>query len=145
MAVAGIHLFDAEHLVHLHACFLLTGQASPTGNQQVGIVGGDKGALASAHRTVFTILGGQVLTGHGKTGYPDGGRMTAHQRSTGLDGDDGAEIPQVDLAMPQLLRFEDPFGRGLHQPLITSVLTIDGRLAVGNHQLELTAGGGLLG
>ncbi len=71
--------------------------------------------------------------------------MTAHQRSAGLNGDDGAEIPQVDLAMPQLLRFEDPFGRGLHQPLIASVLTIDGRLAVGNHQLELTAGGGLLG
>ncbi len=40
VAVAGIHLFDAEHLVHLHACFFLTGQASPTGNQQVGIVGG---------------------------------------------------------------------------------------------------------
>lgn len=67
------------------------------------------------------MLGGQFLAGYGKAGNPLGGRVAAHQLGAGLDGDKGAEIPQVDPVMIRFLRFEDPLGRGLHQPLIAGV------------------------
>ncbi len=105
MTVTGIHLLDAEHFVHLHARLLLTGQSGATGDQQVGIVGRDISAFTCAHRAVLAIFGGQILTGHGKAGYALGGWVAAHQLGAGLDGDDGAEIPQVDFAMIQFLRF----------------------------------------
>ena len=145
VAMAGIHLFHAEHLVYLHARFFLTGQPGATGNQQIGIVRGEASAVPGTHRTVLAVLGGQILASHGKAGYPDRGRVTAHQLGARLDGDDGAEIPQIDPVMIQLPGFEDPLGRGFHQAFIAGVLTVDGGLAAGDDQFELTTGGGLPG
>ena len=71
--------------------------------------------------------------------------MAAHQLGAGLDGEDGAEVAHVDPAVIQLLRLEDPFGRGLHQSLETGVLTVDGGLALRHRQPEQGARRRLLG
>ena len=143
--MAGIHPLHAQHLIHLHSRLLLTGETGAACNQQVRVIGREEGALSGAHGAVLAMLGGELLTGHGEAGDALSGRVTAHQLGTCLDGDDGAEIPQIDPAMIQLLRFENTFSRGLHQPLVAGVLTVDCGLAAGDDQFQHAAGGRFLG
>ncbi len=145
VAVADIHLLDAQHIVHLHAVLLLAWQAGAAGQQQIGVIRREEGALAGYHGAVLAMFGGQLLTGDGETRHPLGRGVAAHQLGAGLDGEDGAEVAHVDPAVVQLLRLEDPFGRGLHQPLETGVLAVDGGLALRHRQPEQGARRRLLG
>ncbi|MNI39223.1 hypothetical protein D3C73_933990 [compost metagenome] len=71
--------------------------------------------------------------------------MAPHQGGARLDGEQGAEIAHVHLAVVHLLGPQDPLRRRLHQPLQPGILAMSGRLAQGDDGGEPGAGGRLAG
>ena len=74
------------------------------------------------------MAGGQGLARHGEAVDALGGGVPAHQQRPRLDGEQGAEVAHVHLAVIPLLGFEDPLGCGLHQPLQAGIQAVPGGL-----------------
>ncbi len=140
VAVADVDLLDVEYLVDPHPGTLLTGESRACRQQQVRILGGEAGAVTRRHGALLAVAGGQGLARHGEAVDALGGGVPAHQQRSGLDGEQGAEVAHVHLAVIPLLGFEDPLGCGLHQPLQAGIQAVPGGLAEGDDGIELGTG-----